>query len=92
LFKTRAGYIARGFVSSGVPLIVPGLQSIDVSEAGDDLFKLNHDIYATNPVVSDDLRKLLQSGVRPPNLRSPETLERRTAPSGDYWYYRRSPG
>jgi esterase/lipase superfamily enzyme len=90
MFSVRAGYVARGLLSSSLPVIVPGVDSIDVSEAGEDLLSSNHDVYASNPVVTEDLRKLLQTGQRPPDTRSSVVLEKRSTKEGaSYWYYRR---
>jgi esterase/lipase superfamily enzyme/tetratricopeptide (TPR) repeat protein len=82
--------IRAGYVASGVPVVVPGVESIDVSEGGDDIFATNHSIYVDNPVVTDDLRKLFQKGVHPPSSRSGAMLETQHDKSGArYWYYRR---
>lgn len=81
--------IRAGYVASGVPVVVPGLDSIDVSEGGDDIFATNHNIYADNPVVTDDLRKLLQNGVHPPSDRSGALLETKYKDGAAYWYYHR---
>lgn len=82
--------IRAGYVASGVPVVAPGVESIDVSEGGDDIFATNHSIYVDNPIVTDDLRKLFQKGVHPPDARSGAVLETRQDKSGArYWYYRR---
>jgi esterase/lipase superfamily enzyme len=82
--------IRAGYVASGAPLVVPGVETIDVSEGGDDLFATNHNIYGENPIVTDDLRKLLQTGIHPPSTRSGAMLETRHDKNGaSYWYFRR---
>jgi esterase/lipase superfamily enzyme len=80
-----------GRVATGEPLMHANVQSVDVSEAGSDvLVDLNHDIFASNPVVSEDIRQLLQNGIRPPHNHL-STLEKRSSKTGanSYWYYRR---
>jgi esterase/lipase superfamily enzyme len=92
----RVGYwregltVLAGYVNSGQPLLNANVQSIDVSEAGTiGLTNLNHDVFASNPVMTEDMRQLLQTGRRPPHKRIP-TLEQRPAKAkaGIYWYYR----
>ena len=88
-FFREFGATLAGFVSTE-PIVHAGLDSIDVSEAGNSVEKLNlnHDIFATNPVITEDMRQLLQKGTRPPGARLPN-LERRTTKSGQpFWYYR----
>jgi hypothetical protein len=82
--------VLAGYVNSGQPLLNANVQSIDLSEAGTiGLTNLNHDVFASNPVMTEDMRQLLQTGRRPPHKRIP-TLEQRSAKSkaGIYWYYR----
>ncbi len=76
------GTLLAGHSYNGQPFLHPGLESIDISEAGLTL-DLNHDVFASNPVMVEDMRQLLQKGVRPPDHRL-STLE----PRGSYWYYR----
>lgn len=83
--------VLAGYVSGGQPLLHPHIDSIDVSEAGTiGLTQLNHDVFTSNPVMTEDMRQLLQKGLRPPELRIPN-LEMRSVGSGQkpYWYYRR---
>jgi esterase/lipase superfamily enzyme len=89
-FLREGGSVLAGYVANGRPLLRPNIQSIDVSEAGaGGIANLNHDVFASNPVMTEDMRQLLQSGRRPPHARLP-TLQQRstTAPAGLYWYYR----
>ena len=83
------GTVLAGYVASGEPLVHGSIESIDVSEAGGDILSLNHDIFASNPVVTEDIRQLLQTGQRPPDRRIP-TLDKRSTKRGKktYWYYR----
>ena len=88
LFSKRAGHVWRGILASGGPVIAEGVESIDISEAGDDVFAANHDVYATNPLVTEDLRKLLEKSLHPPTARSPRFLQERKGERGaPYWYF-----
>jgi esterase/lipase superfamily enzyme/putative SOS response-associated peptidase YedK len=86
--KTKAGGVPRaGDMPSGGPLLIPGIDVIDVTILGEDMFALNHGTFASNRSVLDDLGRVINSGTRPPHVRSP-TLERmpdRIAPQ--YWRY-----
>jgi hypothetical protein len=54
------------------PLIFPGMETIDVTAVGEDMFSLNHDAYSGVRSVLDDIGRLVISGIHPPNLRSPQ--------------------
>lgn len=80
-----------GFVTNGEPVLHRGLDSIDVSEAGNigDRLDYNHDIFATNPVITEDMRQLIQARTRPPGSRLPNLLAK-TGVSGEvFWVYKR---
>ena len=86
-WATRAGSVSSGLLSSGLPMLVSGVDSIDVSEAGRDYFSFNHDTYVSSPHVANDLRRLLQVGERPPARRSSEVMIERGSPPDRYWVY-----
>ncbi len=48
---------------------------------------LNHTGYAEGNALIDDTAVLLQTGLRPPDLRLP-ILDRVQTPTVDYWRYR----
>jgi esterase/lipase superfamily enzyme len=75
-------------VPSGGPLILPGIDTIDITSIGASLLALNHSEYAENRLLLDDIGRLLDSGQRPPTERSP-TLRRRELQDGAYWYFPR---
>ena len=91
----RALIISRNFwqnpragdVVAGSPLIVPGVDTIDVTAASTDTFALNHSGYAQNNVLLQDIGKLILDGVRPPDQRFPE-MQRVDTDKGEYWRYR----
>ena len=52
--ESRAGFI------DGKALIVPGVETIDVTDAGTGYFGLNHDVYASNPVLVEDMKRIFK--------------------------------
>lgn len=79
-----------GYASSGVPLWHPSVQSIDISKASEPgLLQLNHDVFASNPVMSEDIRQVLQQGQqRLPNQRMRLMKAQRSPDEGKtYWSY-----
>jgi hypothetical protein len=44
------------------------VSTIDASVIGDEIFGLNHDVFATTRNVLDDLKILLDTGAPPPRL------------------------
>jgi esterase/lipase superfamily enzyme len=94
----RALIISRNFwqnpragdVPAAGPLIVPGIDSIDVTAASTDAFALNHSGYAENNELLQDIGTLILSGLRPPDQRL-SNLKRVTTDKGDYWRYAAAP-
>ena len=90
----RALIISRNFwrnpragdVPAAGPLIVPGIETIDVTAASTDSFALNHSGYAENNDLLQDIGKLILSGLRPPDQRLP-ALKRTPSSKGDFWRY-----
>ena len=74
-----------GFIANGVPTLIPGADIIDITNAGMGIFALNHDIYASSPIVVADMRRIF-AGERPPDERTKE-FSRVTSPKGTYWSY-----
>jgi esterase/lipase superfamily enzyme len=78
-----------GKVESGEPITIEGIDSIDVTALGDDIFAFNHDTYADSPVI-EDIARLIRFNIRPPNIRTPRI---RGIPEGSdhphYWRYSR---
>jgi esterase/lipase superfamily enzyme len=75
--------------AGAVRAVVPGVETIDVTEAGSSFLGLNHDLYATNPTIFSDMRHVLQFGEHPPDKRS-TVFEPRDSGEGVYWHYSRS--
>ena len=68
------------------PLVLPGIDTIDVTAASMDSLGLNHSGYAENNKLLEDIAALIQRGTRPPKLRTP-LLEEVTTEHGLYWRY-----
>jgi esterase/lipase superfamily enzyme len=82
-----AGGIPRaGDVPAGGPLVVAGVDTIDVTQTSTDFFALNHSGYAEKSALLADIQLIIQTGERPPEKRVP-ILERVTTLKGDYWRY-----
>jgi len=80
------GLPRAGDVPRGGPIVIPGIDTIDVSETSTDVLSLNHSSYAEKSALLNDIGLLLQTGERPPELRIP-ILERVRTPNGDFWRY-----
>ena len=50
-----------GDVPDGGPIILPEIDTIDVTALGDEFLGLNHDVFATSPTVMADIKALLAS-------------------------------
>lgn len=89
-FSLVVPVVLAGYVANGEPVVHPKMQSIDVSEARAGLLNMNHDVFATNPVMTEDIRQLLQTGERRPDKRLMQLLEPRpSAAKVRFWAYRR---
>lgn len=88
--EAKAGGPRAGSISNAGPLVLPGIETIDVTAVGDDMFDLDHGVYASKRSVLDDIGHLLTDGKHPPNIRTPEI---RGVPEGSekplYWAYPR---
>lgn len=80
------GIPRAGDVPATGPLVLPGIDTIDVSAASMDSLGLNHSGYAENNTLLQDIAALIATGVRPPKLRTP-TLEEIATEAGAYWRY-----
>ena len=68
------------------PIVIPGIDTIDVTATSTDVLSFNHSGYAQKQQLIDDMRILLLSGERPPLKRTP-TIEVVATPRGDFWRY-----
>ena len=76
-----------GEKAGGIAAVFPGVETIDVTAAGSSFLGLNHDIYATNPAIFNDMRLVLEFGTHPPDKRS-ALFRPKTTNRGIYWLYR----
>jgi esterase/lipase superfamily enzyme len=83
-----AGGVPRaGDVPVGLgPIVVGGVDTIDVSALSTEYLSLNHSSYAEKTGLLKDIELVLRTGVRPPEIRLP-LLERIKGGQGDYWRY-----
>ena len=68
------------------PLVVAGIDTIDVTAVNTELFSLNHSGYAKRPVILKDIEKLIKTSQRPPKQRLPILLEKGSG-NNRYWSY-----
>jgi esterase/lipase superfamily enzyme/Tfp pilus assembly protein PilF len=77
-----SGLQRAGQFSADLPMLIAGVDVIDLTDASTGVFSLNHGVYVSNPTVVDDMRQTLE-GIRPPDRRS-----RNLVPI-TYWRYNR---
>jgi esterase/lipase superfamily enzyme len=77
----RAGDVPAG----GLPIVLPNLETIDVTAVGDDIFGLNHDTFAASRDVIEDLGGVIRGAP------APRLIQIRAAPpppaTALYWRY-----
>jgi esterase/lipase superfamily enzyme len=78
--------IRAGDVPSEGPLIVPGVETIDVTQASLSFFQTNHSSFAERRHLMTDMKMLLESSRRPPDARLP-VFEAIRAKAGMFWRY-----
>jgi len=81
-----SGWIS-GEKAGGTASVFPGVETIDVTAAGSSFLGLNHDIYAINPAIFNDMRLVLELGTHPPDKRS-VLFQPAATHVGTYWLYR----
>jgi esterase/lipase superfamily enzyme len=83
-----AGGVPRaGDVPAGLgPIVVGGVDTIDVSALSTEYLSLNHSSYAEKTGLLKDIELVLRTGTRPPEIRLP-LLQRITGDHGIYWRY-----
>jgi len=82
-----SGWIS-GAKAGGDAAIFAGVETIDVTAAGSSLLGFNHDTYATNAAIFNDMRVVLELGRHPPDKRS-ASFQPTITQGGTYWLYRR---
>jgi esterase/lipase superfamily enzyme len=77
-----------GFVTASGPFLASGIDVIDISNIGSEVFSNGHSEYADKRELLNDIALLLRKGERPPHIRSP-ILERIKRSEAEYWKYPR---
>jgi esterase/lipase superfamily enzyme len=87
LSKRVAGGVPRaGDVLEDGPIVLAGLDSLDVSALGEEMFGLNHNTFAEARPLIDDIAALLLQGRLPPRLKNEQPMpENAKVPS--YWRF-----
>lgn len=80
------GHYRAGDVPATGPLVVAGVDTIDVTAASTDVFALNHSDYAQNNDLLTDIGKLIATGLRPPDVRF-NKLKAVNPGKNEYWRY-----
>lgn len=80
------GVPRAGDVPATGPLIVDGVDTIDVTAISTETLSLNHSSYAEKKALLDDIKLLIQTGQRPPDKREPN-LKKITTAAGTFWRY-----
>lgn len=80
------GVPRAGDVPKTGPLIIPGVDTIDVTAVSTDALGLNHSGYAENPALLNDVKALVASGLRPPDKRIKNILTVQSN-AGTYWRF-----
>lgn len=82
--NVNGGVARAGDVPAEGPLVLGGVDTIDVTQVSTDSLGLNHSGYAENNDLLADVRVVIQQGIRPPEKRLPSTKVL-TSPKGTYW-------
>ena len=80
------GVPRAGDVPPSGPLIINGVDTIDVTAVSTETLSLNHSSYAENKRLLSDIKRLLQTGKRPPDQREPQ-IEKVTTAAGTFWRF-----
>jgi esterase/lipase superfamily enzyme len=81
------GNYRAGDVPAGGPLILPGIDTIDVTAVSTDTFALNHSDYAQHNELLKDIGELIATGLRPPEQRAMKPERVTNDKGGVYWRY-----
>ena len=83
--KVAGGIPRAGYVPPEGPVLLPGLETLDATTLGEDMFGLNHSTYAEARPLIDDIGLILQG------RRAPRLAEERPEPAGSgapkYWRF-----
>jgi esterase/lipase superfamily enzyme len=82
----RGGKPRAGFVPDGKPILMRGIDSIDVSALGGEIFGLNHDVFASNRSLIDDIGLVLDGRAPDQRLRELRPVPINPPPP-KYWQF-----
>jgi esterase/lipase superfamily enzyme len=87
--RVASGLVRAGDVPQQGIVIVPGVESIDISEASTSFFCMNHSTFADRAHLIEDMRLLFErsSDKHPPNMRFPVYQPQGLQPK-KWWRYR----
>lgn len=86
--KIRRDLPRAGDVINGLPVIVAGLDTVDVSTVSTGILSLNHAAYADKKELLNDMRRLMLTGQRPPDIRD-ISIRKVTDRDGTFWRFTR---
>ena len=69
------------------PVVVEGIDTIDVTKTSTEIFSLGHNGFAEKAALLTDIRALILTGTRPPEKRTDVLEIERTRAGGVYWRY-----
>ena len=84
--KLRRDLARAGDVVDGQPVVVTGLDTIDVSTISTGILSLNHAAYADKKELLNDMRRLMLTGERPPDVRD-ISIRKVTDRTGTFWRF-----
>jgi esterase/lipase superfamily enzyme len=76
-----------GYIEASGPHLIDGIEVIDVTAVGNDMFALDHGTFSSSRAVLDDLARLIASGIHPPLLRTPTLRSMPDSAHPKYWMY-----
>ena len=79
--------LRAGDVGPNGPVIVEGIDSIDISSVSTGYLAINHSNYAEHSELLTDLKHLIRTGTRPPELRITNYKRIQVTGGGVYWRY-----
>jgi esterase/lipase superfamily enzyme len=86
--KFSGGVPRAGDVSETGPVILPGIETIDISDTSTAVFNgFNHATFAERAHVLTDMALLMRSGVHPPDKRFPVFVQAGASGAQPHWRY-----
>ena len=83
----RRGSLRAGEIPKSGPVLVRGIDTIDISAANTDFFGSHHITFAERQSLILDMRSILRTGTHPPDQRDKKLFSPVTSERGLYWKY-----